>query len=135
MNLPVVEQNRVKRARLDRLLRPRSVAIVGASATPGSLSESVLLNLRCANYTGDLYLINPKRPTIHGRECLGTIEELPQGVDCAVLSIPGAAVLSSVMACAAKRIGSAIVFSAGFAEAGEEGRADSPSSRVSRGKA
>ncbi len=108
--------------RLDRLLRPRSIAIIGASATPGSLGESVLMNLEGAGYAGKIYLINPKRPTIHGRECLGAIDELPEGVDCAVLAIPGAAVLASVKACAQRRVGSAIVFSAGFAEAGEEGR-------------
>ena len=49
-----------------------------------------------ARYRGDLYLINPKRPTIHGRVCLGGIEELPEGVDCAVLAIPGSAVLASL---------------------------------------
>ncbi len=45
-------------------------------------------------YEGDLYLVNPKRPMIHGTECLGAIEELPEGMDCAVLAIPGAAVLA-----------------------------------------
>ncbi len=108
---------------MERLLRPRSIAIVGASATPGSLGESVLLNLETAAFRGELHLINPKRPTIHGRECLSSVEELPDGIDCAVLAIPVSAVLASVKSCAEKRVGSAIVFSAGFAEAGEEGRA------------
>ena len=123
MDLLDVEQKQAARTRLDRLLRPRSIAIVGASATPGSLGESVLLNLEGAGYKGELYLINPKRSTIHGKKCLGSVEELPEGVDCAVLAIPGAAVLDSLSACAAKGVGSAIVFSAGFAEAGEEGKA------------
>lgn len=123
MDLLDAELKLVARARLDRLLRPRSIAIVGASATPGSLSESVLLNLEAAQYKGELYLINPKRPMVHQKECLGGIEELPQDVDCAVLAIPGTAVLASLSACAAKGVGSAIVFSAGFAEAGEEGNA------------
>ena len=117
------EQNRGINAKLERLLRPRSIALVGASATPGALGESVLINLEEAAYGGDLYLINPKRPMVHGRQCLGAIEELPSGIDCAVLAIPGTAVLASLRACAAKGIRSAIVFSAGFAEAGEGGRA------------
>lgn len=123
MSLFDIEPKHTARTRLDRLLRPRSIAIVGASATPGSLGESVLLNLLGAGYKGEVYLINPKRLTIHQKECLGSIEELPEGVDCAVLAIPGAAVLASLSACAARGVGSAIVFSAGFAEAGEEGKA------------
>ncbi len=109
------------RAQMDRLLRPRSIALIGISAKPGSLGECVLTNLEDAGYTGELHLVNPKKPTIHGRDCLGSIEELPAGIDCAVLAIPGAAVVESMRACAAREVKSAIVFSAGFAEAGEAG--------------
>lgn len=125
MEVDLLDAERKKPAslRLERLLRPRSIAIVGASATPGSLGESVLVNLKEWGYGGEIHLINPKRPVIHGRECLGSIAELPRGVDCAVLAIPGAAVLASVQSCGERGVGSAIVFSAGFAEAGEAGRA------------
>lgn len=109
--------------RLNRLLRPRSIALIGASATPGSLGQSVLNNLVHAGYSGDIYLVNPKRPVIQGRACLGSIDELPADIDCAVLAIPGSAVLASVRACAARAVGSVIVFSAGFAEGGEAGLA------------
>ncbi len=108
---------------LDRLLRPRSVALVGASATPGSLGDCVLTNLEESGFAGELYLVNPKRPIIRGRACLGSIEELPSGINCAVLAIPGAAVVPSVRACALKGIRSTIVFAAGFAETGEDGQA------------
>lgn len=118
-----VERKKATRARIERLLRPRSIAVVGASTTPGSLGQSVLMNLENSGYGGSVHLINPKRPAIGGSECLGAIEELPEEVDCAVFAIPGGAVLDSLRACAAKRVGSTIVFSAGFAEAGEEGRA------------
>jgi acyl-CoA synthetase (NDP forming) len=108
--------------RFDRLLRPRSIALIGASATRGSLGECVLDNLEKSGYTGELYLVNPKRPVIRGRASFGSVEELPQGIDCAVLAIPGGAVLASALACGQKSMGSLIVFSAGFAEGGEEGR-------------
>ena len=108
--------------RLDRLLRPRSIALIGASATPGSLGESVLINLEKAGYAGELYLVNPKRPMIHGSECLGSIEELPEGVDCAVLAIPGAAVLASVRACAQKARRKRHRLLGRFCGGGEEGR-------------
>lgn len=108
---------------LSRLLTPRSVVIVGASPTPGALGNSVLRNLVRHGYAGDIHLINPKRDEIDGRKCLKTIDELPQGVDAAVLAIPGPAVLPAVQALAARGVGAAIIFSAGFAEGGEEGLA------------
>jgi acyl-CoA synthetase (NDP forming) len=100
------------------------VAIVGASPTPGALGASVLENLERAGYGGDIHLINPKRSEINGRPCRPSIDELPLGVDCAVLAIPHAAVLESVRACARRGVGGVIIFSAGFAEGGEEGRAE-----------
>ncbi len=111
-------------AQIDRLLRPRSVAIVGASATPGSLSGAVLANLERAGYTGSIHLINPKRSEIGGRSCLASIDDLPDAVDCAVLVIPRAGVVEAVAACGRRGVGGVIVFSSGFAEAGDEGRAD-----------
>lgn len=108
---------------LSRLLSPRSVVIVGASPTPGALGNSVLKNLERHGYAGDIHLINPKRDTIDGRPCLKSIDELPHGVDAAVLAIPGPAVLGAVQALAARGVGAAIIFSAGFAEGGEEGLA------------
>lgn len=108
---------------LSRLLSPRSVVIVGASPTPGALGNSVLRNLERHGFAGDIHLINPKRDTIDGRPCLKSIDELPHGVDAAVLAIPGPAVLPAVQALAARGVGAAIIFSAGFAEGGEEGLA------------
>src|SRR5271170_6090582 len=112
------------RPAIDRLLRPRSVAIVGASPTPSSFGASVLANLENAGFAGDLHLINPKRSEIHGRPCLPSVDALPHGVDCAVLAIPRASVLDSVAACGRRGVGGVIIFSAGFAESGAEGRAE-----------
>ncbi|PXA95248.1 CoA-binding protein [Nostoc sp. 3335mG] len=108
---------------LSRLLSPKSVAIVGASPTPGALGNSVLQNLDRHGYSGAIHLINPKRDAIGGRPCLKSIDELPEGVDAAVLAIPGPAVLPAVQALARRGVGAAIIFSAGFAEGGAEGLA------------
>ncbi len=108
---------------LDRLLRPRSVAIVGASPTPGALGNTVMRNLERYGFPGAVHLINPRRDEIDGRPCLNSIDALPEGVDAAVLAIPGAAVLDTVRALAARKAGAAVIFSAGFAEGGEEGLA------------
>jgi acyl-CoA synthetase (NDP forming) len=123
MELISIKTKQTAHEKFDRLLRPQSVALIGASTTPGSLSECVLKNLEEAGYSGEIYLVNPKRPVIHGRPCFGSIEELPPNIDCAVLAIPGSAVLASTRACAQQSIGSIIVFSAGFAEGGKEGEA------------
>ncbi len=109
---------------LDRLLRPKSVVIVGASDKPGALGASVLANLERNGFAGAIHLINPKRETIGGRPCLPSVEALPEGVDAAVLAIPRAGVLDAIRALAARKVGAAIVFSAGFAEGGEQGLAD-----------
>lgn len=112
------------RAALDRLLRPRSVVIVGASDKPGALGASVLSNLVRNGFSGDIHLINPKRAEIGGRPCLPSVDALPDGVDAAVLAIPRVAVLDTIRTLAARGVGSAIIFSAGFAEGGEEGLAE-----------
>jgi acyl-CoA synthetase (NDP forming) len=109
---------------IERLLRPRSVAIVGASATPGALGASVLANLQRMGYRGDIHLINPNRTEINGRPCLKSIEELPPGVDAAVLAIPRAGVLQAVTSLARRGVGATVIFSSGFAEGGESGRAE-----------
>jgi acyl-CoA synthetase (NDP forming) len=95
---------------LDRLIRPRSVAILGASDKPGALGNQVLANLERHGFTGDIHLINPKRDSIAGRACLRSVADLPEGVD-------------AVRALAARGVGAAVIFSAGFAEGGEEGLA------------
>ncbi|NML04356.1 acetate--CoA ligase family protein [Sphingomonas sp. G-3-2-10] len=108
---------------LERLLKARSVAIVGASEKPGALGNSVLQNLERHGFSGPIHLINPKRDEIAGRACLKSVADLPEGVDAAVLAIPGGAVLDTVRALAARGVGAAVIFSAGFAEGGEEGMA------------
>jgi acyl-CoA synthetase (NDP forming) len=109
---------------IERLLKPHSIAIVGASATPGALGASAIANLDRMQFRGDIFLINPNRAEIGGRRCFGSIDELPLGVDAAVLAIPRAAVLDAVKALARRRVGAAVIFSAGFAEGGEAGRAE-----------
>ena len=93
---PTKADHRLAAAAIERLLRPRSVAIVGASATPSALGASVLANLDRAGFKGDIYLINPNREEIGGRPCLKSPELLPEGIDVAVLAIPRVAVLDAV---------------------------------------
>lgn len=112
------------RDRLDRLLRARSVAIVGASDRPGALGASVLANLERAGFDGAIHLVNPNRAEIGGRPCVASVADLPRGIDAAVLAIPRAGVLDAMRGLAERGVGAAVIFSAGFAEDGAQGLAD-----------
>lgn len=112
------------RTRLDRLLRPRSVAIVGVATEPGHMGGSVLANLERCRFEGDIHLVSRSRPEIAGRKCIPSIDDLPLGVDVAVLVIPQGAVLDAIAACGRRGVGGAIVFASGYAETGEAGRVE-----------
>lgn len=105
-----------------RLLRPRSIAIVGASPTAGSLGAGVLANLDRFRFRGPVHLVNPRYDRIGERPCVRSIAALPDGIDCVVLAIPQVHVVDSVRACAEKGIGGLIVLAGGFAETGAPGR-------------
>lgn len=107
-----------------RFLRPQSVAVVGASDKPGALGATLLSNLDRNGYAGVIYPVNPKRTEIGGRPCYASVDALPEGVDVAVLAIPRAGVLDAVRSLAARKAGGVVIFSAGFAEGGEEGLAE-----------
>lgn len=108
---------------LDRLLRPKSIAVVGASPEPGSVSGLLLANLQRFGYAGQLHLVSRSRDEVNGIRCFKSIDELPEGVDVAVLVVPQVAVADSVAACGRRGVGAAVVFASGFAEMGDEGRA------------
>ena len=109
---------------IERLLRPGSVAVVGASSTPGALGASVVANLERMEFAGEIHLINPKRDFIGERRCLPSVAELPLGVDVAVLAIPRSVVIETIRELVKRQVGAAIIFSAGFAEGGAAGLAD-----------
>jgi acetate---CoA ligase (ADP-forming) len=106
------------------LLRPRSVAIVGVSPEAGSLGGNVLTNLARIGFEGDIHLVSRSNREIGGRACVGSIDELPDGIDVAVLAVPRQASIDAVKACVRRKIGAALVFASGFAEMDEAGRAD-----------
>jgi acyl-CoA synthetase (NDP forming) len=110
--------------RLDRILRPRSVAIVGVSPEPGHMGASVLANLERCHFAGDIHLVSRSRKEFNGRPCTPSIDDLPHGVDMAVLVVPRTAAVEAITACGRRGVGGAIVFASGFAEVGDEGRAD-----------
>lgn len=108
------------RKELTRLINPASIAVIGASESPGSFGSRTMENL--STFGGRLFPINPKRNEIFGHKAYPTIEALPEAPDAVVISVPQEQVADLVRRCAAKGIGGAIVYSSGFAELGTEDR-------------
>ena len=102
-----------------RFLRPRSVAIVGISSRPGSAGQVVLQSLKLNHFKGDIHLIGRSNEPIDGRLVLKSPDQLPEGVDLAVFTLPAAGVRDAIEACAHRKVGSAMIFAAGFAEVGD----------------
>ena len=103
-----------------RLMRPRSIAIVGISPEPSSAGFLMLKTLEDYGYSGAIHLVSRNRSEINGRPCVKTIEDLPDGVDAAMLLIPRVAIEDAVKSCAKQKIGAIVIFAAGFGEAGGE---------------
>jgi acetate---CoA ligase (ADP-forming) len=106
-----------------RLMRPRSIAIVGISPQLGSGGAVVLENLERYGYGGEIHLVSRSSKEIKGRACVASIDDLPEGIDAALLMIPRAAIEPAVAACARREVGAVVIFAAGFAEAGGEWKA------------
>ncbi len=102
--------------RLDRLLAPRSVAVVGANDRPGSYADTVLRNLERAEFAGPVWGVHPTRTQVHGRDCVPSLLDLPEPVDAVVVAIPAAGVNAVLAEAIAAGCGGAIVFAAGFGE-------------------
>ncbi|WP_447920841.1 acetate--CoA ligase family protein [Achromobacter aegrifaciens] len=106
---------------LDPLLNPRSIAMIGASADAGRIGGMPLDLLTRFGYAGGIFPVNPKYQEVFGRRCWPDIESVPEPVDLAVLAIAAADVTPMLRRCHAQGVRAAIVYAAGFAEAGGEG--------------
>jgi acyl-CoA synthetase (NDP forming) len=102
-----------------RFLRPKSAAIIGMSTRAGSAGQVILQCLKTNNFKGDIHLVGRSDAPIDGRPVLKSPDELPEGVDLAVFTLPAAGVKEAIEACARRKVGSAMVFAAGFAEVGD----------------
>lgn len=101
---------------------PRTVAVVGASSHPDKVGYSVLANIIKSGYEGRVWPVNPKASVIQDIECYTSVEELPAPPDLAVIVVPARSVPGTVGELASIGVRSAVIISAGFKEAGIEGR-------------
>jgi acetyl coenzyme A synthetase (ADP forming)-like protein len=118
------ERDRVATLRsMERLLRPRSIAVIGASRQPGTVGYELLRNLVAGGFTGPVYPVNPEATSVASLPAWPSIDAVPGPVDLAVVAVPAASVLPVIEACGAAGVGGLVVISAGFAETGPAGAA------------
>ncbi len=101
---------------LGRLMRPGSIAVVGATDRAGSYAAETLVNIETIGFAGRVWGVNPRRREVLGYECVPTVADLPEPVDAVVVAIPAAGVAAVIDAAGAHGCGGAVVFGAGFGE-------------------
>ena len=107
---------------LQKLFYPGSIAVLGASDTPGKLGWNVFHNLLYHRFAGKLYPVNIKAKTVQGVPAVSSIEEIKEPVDAAIILVPAAQTVQAFEECCRKGIKMIIIESAGFAETGESGK-------------
>ena len=108
---------------LKTLWEPRGIAVVGASATQGSLGQRLLGYLRDHGYAGGVYPVNPRYPEVEGLVCYPSVAAIPGPVDLALALVGADRVMGTLQDCAAKGVDHVIVYASGFGEMGARGSA------------
>ncbi|MFJ4124788.1 acetate--CoA ligase family protein [[Kitasatospora] papulosa] len=107
-----------------RLMEPRSVAVVGASAEQGKIGNSVMRNLIDGGFAGEIHPVNPRADDILGRKAYKSVTDVPGEVDVAVFAIPAKFVAPALREVGRKGIPNAVLIPSGFAETGEQALQD-----------
>jgi acetyl coenzyme A synthetase (ADP forming)-like protein len=103
---------------MNRIMKPETVAVIGASAEDGKIGNSVMKNLINGGYQGKIYPIHPKADEIMGRKAYKSVKDVPGDIDVAVFAIPAKFVAQALVECGEKRIPGAVLIPSGFAETG-----------------
>lgn len=106
---------------LDAIFKPKSVALIGAKDTLGSVGRTMLLNLTSGTYKGRVYPVNPKRDEVLGFKCYPDLQSLPEAVDLAIIVTPASTVPDVMQECVDANAKGVIIISAGFKELGPKG--------------
>ena len=103
---------------MNRIMKPKSVAVIGASAENGKIGNSVMKNLINGGYKGEIYPIHPKADEILGKKVYKSVKDIPGEVDIAVFAIPASLVAGALIECGEKKVVGAILIPSGYAETG-----------------
>jgi acyl-CoA synthetase (NDP forming) len=107
-------------ASLRHLLRPESVAVVGAGRRRGTVGREILHNIVTGGFAGPVYPVNPRASSVEGLHCLASVEDLPEGVDLAVLAVPAAEVVDVAAHCGRRGVRSLVVITSGLGTNGPD---------------
>ena len=107
---------------LDKIFKPESITVVGASETKGTIGRAVMDNLIQGGYEGRIIPVNPKYSEVLGINCLESLSRADRHIDLAVISTPISTVREIVRQCVDAGVGGAVIFSAGGREIGDKGR-------------
>ena len=113
-------ESRADVASLSHLLRPASIAVVGASREPGSVGRAILHNIVSSGFGGSVHAVNPRAQTVEGVRCVASIGDLPESVDLAVIAVPPAAVLEAAADCGRRGVRCLIVITTGLGAHGTD---------------
>jgi acetyl coenzyme A synthetase (ADP forming)-like protein len=103
---------------MNRIMKPKSVAVIGASAETGKIGNSVMKNLINGGYKGEIYPIHPKADEILGKKVYKSVKDVPGEIDIAVFAIPANFVAAALTECGEKKVVGAILIPSGYAETG-----------------
>ena len=106
---------------LDFFLKPKSVAVIGATERPGSWGSSIVISLQSSDYPGKIYPVNRRSDKIFGLPAYKDVREINEPVELAIFTIPDHSVEEAIIACGEKKVKGIIIVTAGYGEAVEDG--------------
>jgi acetate---CoA ligase (ADP-forming) len=107
---------------LDPIFRPRSIAVIGASRTPGTVGYEIIHNLLAEGYSGAIYPINPNATAVHSIPSYKSVHDVPGVIDLAIIAVPKERALVVAEQCGERGVRTLIVITAGFKEVGPAGQ-------------
>ena len=106
---------------LDKIMKPKSIAVVGASTKEHTIGSDIMKRLQEYKFNGNIYPVNPKGGIIEGLQAYTSVLEIPGEVDLAIIVVNAKFVLSTIDQCHEKGIKGLCIITAGFKETGAEG--------------
>lgn len=117
----IKKEKNVMSKELDAIMKPKTIAIIGATERQGSLGREVTNNLLSYGFTGEIYPVNPKADTVFGVKAYKNVLDVPGSIDLALIVVPNSLVSSVIDDCGKKGVKALVLITAGYKETGPEG--------------